>query len=303
MWPSVPVLLLIAAVGGLTLASAAVASYMLSPGGVARRRLRELVGPARFEGDAMSPSLAGAATVEGQAARAALSRTSQSSDVLSAGYHQPWAPAAYRFSQLGLATLLGISTWLALGLKVGSPAALVMAVLGYLLPGLWIAQRIASRRTLIQNGLPDVLDLMVICLEAGSGIDAAIVKSASELGIAYPALAEELRMVTAETRAGKTRIDALRNLAARTKIDEVRALVAMLVQTDRFGTSIVQALRTHADVSRTKRRQRAEERGAKIGVKLVFPLVFFMFPALYVVVLGPVIIQFVPVLFNQVTRP
>ena len=109
---------------------------------------------------------------------------------------------------------------------------------------------------------------------------------------AYPALAEELRLITTEIRAGKPRLEAFKNFAARTNVDDVQSLVALLVQTDKFGTSIAQALRTHAETSRTKRRQRAEERAAKIGVKLVFPLVLFLFPALYVVILGPAVIQF-----------
>ena len=117
-------------------------------------------------------------------------------------------------------------------------------------------------------------------------------KTSEELDISHPALAAELRLITTEMRAGKPRLEAFKNFASRTNVDDVRSLVAMLVQTDRFGTSIAQALRTHADVSRTKRRQRAEERAAKIGVKLVFPLVFFLFPAFYVVTLGPAVIQF-----------
>ncbi len=160
--------------------------------------------------------------------------------------------------------------------------------------------RSRSARSAIQNGLPDLLDLMIVCLEAGSALDQAIVKSTDELEIAYPALAEEFRLLVTETRAGKPRLEAFRNLASRTGVDDIRALVAMLVQTDRFGTSVSQALRTHAERARTKRRQRAEERAAKIGVKLVFPLVFCCFPAFFVVTLGPAVIQFVRVFFGQV---
>jgi tight adherence protein C len=133
----------------------------------------------------------------------------------------------------------------------------------------------------------------VVCIEAGSGIDQAILKTSEEISFAYPALGEELRILNSEIRAGKTRIEAFKSLAARTKVDDVRALTAMLIQTDRFGTSIGQALRSHSETSRTKRRQRAEEAAQKIGVKLVFPLVLFFFPAFYVVVLGSAIIQFV----------
>ena len=135
-----------------------------------------------------------------------------------------------------------------------------------------------------------MLDLLIVCLEAGSSLDQAIIKASEELAIAYPALAEELRVLTTETRAGKPRLEAFKNLAQRTKVDDVRALVAMLVQTDRFGTSVAETLRTMADEMRTKRRQAAEERAAKVGAKLVFPLVFCLFPALYVVMLGPAVI-------------
>ena len=170
--------------------------------------------------------------------------------------------------------------------------AALVAVVGYLLPGLYLDYKIASGGRQIRNGLPDVLDLLIVCLEAGSSLDQAIVKATDELAIAYPALAEELRVVTTETRAGKPRLEAFKNLAQRTKVEDVRALVAMLVQTDRFGTSVAQALRTMASDMRTKRRQAAEERAAKVGVKLVFPLVFCLFPALYVVMLGPAVMQF-----------
>jgi tight adherence protein C len=180
-----------------------------------------------------------------------------------------------------------ISYW---GMRGGIFAVLAAAV-GYMVPGLWLANRTAKRQKEIRNGLPDALDLFIVCVEAGSALDQAIVKASEELAIAYPALAFELRMITTETRAGKPRLEAFKNFAARTGVDDVRALVAMLIQTDRFGTSIAQALRTHADVSRTKRRQRAEERAAKLGVKLVFPLVFCLFPAMYVVVLGPAVIK------------
>ena len=132
-----------------------------------------------------------------------------------------------------------------------------------------------------------------MCIEAGSSLDQAILKSSQDLGKPYPPLAEELKMITTEMRAGKPRLEAFKNFAARTGVDDVRALVSMLTQADKFGTSIAQALRTHAEVSRTKRRQRAEERAAKIGVKMVFPLVFCLFPAFYIVALGPAVIKFI----------
>jgi tight adherence protein C len=138
--------------------------------------------------------------------------------------------------------------------------------------------------------VPDGLDLLVICVEAGLGLDHALLRVSQELQITHPELSDELQLVTAEMRLGKTRVDALRDLARRTGLDDIKALVAMLVQTERFGTSIAQSLRVHSDDLRTKRRQRAEEKAAKISVKMVPVLVFFIFPALMVVALGPAII-------------
>jgi tight adherence protein C len=183
-----------------------------------------------------------------------------------------------------------------MGWRQGILFGVLGAIVGYMVPSFVLGHYVGKRQKQIRNGLPDALDLLIVCLEAGLGIDQAISKCADELALAYPALAEEMRMINVEGRAGKPRIEAFKNFAERTKVDDVRSLVSMLVQTDRFGTSVAQALRTHAEVSRTKRRQRAEERAAKIGVKLVFPLVFLLFPAFYVVTLGPAIIKFVEAL-------
>ena len=182
---------------------------------------------------------------------------------------------------------------LVLGFSGGLIFAILGTIVGYLVPSFVLERKIKNRQKLIQNGLPDALDLLIVCLEAGLALDGALLKCSEELHVAHPALAEELRLINVETRAGKPRLEAFKNFAARTKVDDVRSLVAMLIQTDRFGTSVAQALRTHAEVSRTKRRQRAEERAAKIGVKMVFPLVFCLFPAFYVVTLGPAVIKFV----------
>ena len=210
-----------------------------------------------------------------------------------AGYHGFTAALVYSLAEVALAVLGFIIVFFVAGLRTGWLFGIGGAVMGFLLPGFFVARKIAQRKKQIQNGLPDALDLLIVCLEAGLGIDQAISKCADELALAHPALAEELRMINVEGRAGKPRIEAFKNFADRTKVDDVRALVSMLVQTDRFGTSVAQALRTQADVSRTKRRQRAEERAAKLGVKLVFPLVFFLFPAMYVITLGPGVIRFV----------
>ncbi len=215
----------------------------------------------------------------------------------SVGLEDPSAPQVYKVSQVGLAVLLGLVPVIGLGLSTGWPVALVTAILGYMIPDVMVSRWIAQHKRAIQAGLPDTLDLLVVCVEAGSSLDQAILRASSELELAVPAMATELRTVATEIRAGKARLDAFQDFAKRTKVDDVRALVAMLIQTDRFGTSIAQALRTHAETVRTKRRQNAEERAGKVGVKLVFPLVLCLLPALYVVCLGPVAVRMYRALF------
>ena len=217
-----------------------------------------------------------------------------------AGYQTMTPIAFYTLAQLALPILFGLIPLFFTSLRQGWLIVAITALMGYLLPGFWLSRKIKARQKVITNGLPDALDLMIVCLEAGSAMDQAIMKVGEELAMAYPALSEEFKLLITETRAGKPRVEAFRNLASRTGVEDVRSLVAMLVQTDRFGTSVSQALRTHAETSRTKRRQRAEEAAAKIGVKLVFPLVFLLFPAFFVVTLGPAIIQFMRILFGQV---
>ena len=210
-----------------------------------------------------------------------------------AGFTSTVAAVAFAAAEAVLPLIFVLVTfaWFGFGDRTGWIVAAFAAVGGYLLPGLYLDYRLAGRRKQIRNGLPDLLDLLIVCLEAGSSLDQAIVKASEELSLPYPALAHELHLLTTETRAGKTRIEAFRNLAQRTKVEDIRALVAMLAQTDRYGTSVAQTLRTMAEEMRTKRRQAAEEKAAKVSVKLVFPLVFCLFPALYVVMLGPAMIQ------------
>jgi tight adherence protein C len=212
----------------------------------------------------------------------------------SAGIHSTAATMGVAAAELVLPVAVALAAlwWFGFRDLTGWLAATFGAIIGYIAPGFYVDLKIAGRRKEIRNGLPDLLDLLIVCLEAGSSLDQAVVKATDELAIAYPALAEELRVVTTETRAGKPRLEAFRNLAQRTRVEDVRALVAMLVQTDRFGTSVAQTLRTMANEMRTKRRQAAEERAEKIGVKLVFPLVFFLFPALYLVMLGPAVLNY-----------
>jgi len=195
------------------------------------------------------------------------------------------------------------------GMKVLTPAALILlvvitgayksnpfflillaGVLGFMLPEMWLLWKIKRRQHRLRLALPDGLDLLVICVEVGLGLDQSILRVAQELRIVHPELSEELQMVNLEMRVGKSRLEALRELARRTGLEELKALVAMLIQTERFGTSIAQSLRVHSDDLRTRRRQQAEEMSAKTTVKMVPPLVLFIFPALMVVILGPAVI-------------
>jgi tight adherence protein C len=181
-------------------------------------------------------------------------------------------------------------------LRAGVITGLVAAAIGYLLPTMALGRMAKRRQHRLRLSLPDALDLMVVSVEAGLGLDQAIQRVADELMIVHPELSEELKLVNLELRAGTARADALRNLANRTQVDDLSSLVTMLVQTDKFGTSVAQSLRVHSDTARTKRRQRAEEAAAKTGAKMVFPLVFCIFPAIWVVTIGPAAIKFVQVL-------
>src|SRR6266545_3116153 len=208
-----------------------------------------------------------------------------------AGYPRFGAVVIYSAAEVVLPLLLFLITAMLLGFSSGLVPGLFLAALGYVAPSFYVSYRSKERDRAIRNGLPDALDLLTVCVEAGSGIDQAIAKAGEELQMSHPELAAELAMVTTEMRAGKPRMQAFKNFANRTGVDDVRSLVSMLVQTDRFGTSIADALRVHADTSRTKRRQMAEERAGKVAVKLVFPLALCLFPALYVVCFGPVVVK------------
>jgi tight adherence protein C len=161
------------------------------------------------------------------------------------------------------------------------------AGIGFMLPGIILGKMIKRRNETIRLALPDVLDLLVVCTEAGCGLDQAIVNVSRELKSVHPAMSDELSMVNMEIMAGTSRADALRHLAKRCGEDEIKKLVALLVQTDRFGTSISDSLRTQSDYLRIRRRQEAEEKAGKVGVKLVFPIFFFCLPSLLVVTAGP----------------
>lgn len=219
-----------------------------------------------------------------------------------AGFTSPSAAVIYAALEVALPVVAGVTAFSVFGSPRGIMIGSLLAIAAYLVPGMVIGRMVTRRQSQIRNGLPDALDLIIVCVEAGLSLDQAVLKASEELALSHPALADELQHLINEVRAGKPRMEAFRNLADRTKVDDVRALVAMLIQTDRFGTSIAQALRTHADTGRTVRRQRAEERAAKLGVKLVFPLVFCLFPAMYVVTLGPGAIRLIRVLIQGLAR-
>jgi tight adherence protein C len=211
--------------------------------------------------------------------------------MIRAGFPNYRAAIIYSAVEIGLPILLGFGVIFILGPGTGWLPAILAAGVGYAIPMLYVARRTTLRKKAIRNGLPDALDLLTVCVEAGSALDQALARASVELEISHPALAEELRVINTEVRAGKPRLEAFRNFAQRTGVDDVRTLVAMLNQTDRFGTSIGDALRVHSETSRTKRRQEAEERANKVGVKLVFPLALCLFPALYIVCFGPVVVK------------
>ncbi len=168
---------------------------------------------------------------------------------------------------------------------------------GWIFPRIFLEKKVAKRQEILRLSLPDALDLMVVSVEAGLGLDQAIQHVARELQVSHPELSEELSLVMLEMRAGKRRPDALRNFAERTGEPEIRKLVAILIQNDRFGTSMGESLRTHSDFMRTRRRQEAEERAGKVGVKLVFPIFFFILPSMLIVAAGPGILQIFKYLF------
>jgi tight adherence protein C len=169
--------------------------------------------------------------------------------------------------------------------------AILCALIGFYLPDLWLRQRTDSRKAKILKAMPDALDLLVICVEAGMGLDSAVSRVARETRLTSPELSSELNLMNLELRAGKQRQEALKNLALRTHLDEINSLTTLLTQTDKFGTSMADALRVYSDTYRTERYQRAEELAAKIPVKLIFPMLFFIFPSLFLVILGPAAIS------------
>lgn len=217
--------------------------------------------------------------------------------LIRAGFRRPEMAAAFSVARVVvIAALVALVYFTGFYRKNPFLLFIVAVVAGFMLPDIWLGRKVKARQQLLRLALPDALDLLVICLEAGLGLDQALLYVSQELRIAHPELCQEFDLVNAEVHVGKTRMEALRSLATRTGVDDLQALVATLIQTDRFGTSVANSLRIHSDDLRTKRRQRAEEMAAKTTVKMVIPLVFFIFPALFVVILGPAVITMIRVL-------
>jgi tight adherence protein C len=212
--------------------------------------------------------------------------------LIQAGFSDPRAVSMYWASRMSLAVGLPIIALFGLPLLGVAPNKVLLAVLyfgamGWIAPSFYVKRRLKARQKEVQLALADMLDMLVVCVEAGLGLNQALVRVADEIEHVSPVMSEQLAMVNLEMRAGTPREEALKNFADRTGLADIKSLVNMMIQTDRFGTSVADALRVHSDTMRTKRRQRAEEAAAKTTIKLVFPLVLFVFPAMFVVVIGP----------------
>src|SRR4051794_19793075 len=212
--------------------------------------------------------------------------------LIQAGFRDAIDVNYYFGARLLMATVFFLGVALFLGFD--NPALLIgITALGFLLPRFILKRMIRDRQNRIRLGLPDALDLTVICVEAGLALDQALMRVGQDLHHAHPDLSDEFHLVNLEMRAGKPRAEALRNLVERTAVDDIRSLVGTLIQTDRFGTSVAQALRVHSDSLRTERRQRAEEQAAKTTIKMVPPLVIFVLPSIIFVTIGPAVIELV----------
>jgi len=215
-----------------------------------------------------------------------------------AGYRHPQAARVVYGARALLTVILPILasiTVTRLGSAADTKVLIVVGagIVGFVAPGYYVNARVRSRQRRIRRGLPDALDLLVICVESGLGLDQAVMQAAKELELAHPEISREFATVNLEMKAGKRRIEAMRNMADRVGVEELKKLVAVLIQADRFGTGVAQSLRTHADYMRVQARQVAEEKAAKLGVKLVFPIFFCILPTLFVVTVGPMAVRLV----------
>jgi tight adherence protein C len=288
---------LLAFVLGTLLVTAAASAVMAKPSAAIDRRLRDVVSAHGEQTTAAERRQIAAffRRIGERMPKPARELSKLQLRLVQAGYRRADALTIF----VGLRIAIALSVFLALATPLfGTPRvglALVMLPMAYMLPGMVLARLAKRRQHRIQLSLADALDLMVVSVEAGLGLDQALARVGQELAFAYPELSSELRLVNLELLAGTGRPEALRNLADRTGVEDLNALVAMLVQTDKFGTSVATSLRVFSDTLRTKRRQRAEEAAAKTGVKMVFPLVLCIFPAVWIVTIGPAAIKFIRV--------
>ena len=217
--------------------------------------------------------------------------------LIRAGYRKAEAVLVYQGAKALLPILLVLLVLFAGIYRINPMLVLtIAAIAGFVAPDFWLTSRIRSRQKNIVAGLPDALDLLTVCVEAGMGLDQAIYRVSHEIQLSCPDLSDELRLMNMESRFGKSRAEAMRDMASRTGVEDVKTAVAMLIQTDRFGTDLARALRVHSMTMRVQRRQRAEEMASKTSVKMVPALVFFIFPAMFVVILGPAVIALIRML-------
>ncbi len=278
-----------------------VGGFLLRGRGV-RGRLQEVVGRSALEGAADVPQWrTRVARAAGPMAKLAAPKKDEEigrirAKFMNAGFRDESAPIIYFAAKALLAVAFPVTLLLFTGVRNwegNEPmlALLAAAAFGYYLPNGVLARLTEMRQRELFEAFPDALDLMIVCVESGLSLDAAIARTASEIHVRSPKLSEELTLVGLELRLGATRERALRNLAARTGLDEISSFVAMMLQADRFGTSIGDSMRVQADALRVRRRQRAEEQAAKIPLKMLFPLIFCIFPSLLLVLMGPAMIQ------------
>ena len=267
-----------------------------------RGRLQDVVGKSALEGAVdLPPWQVRVAKAAGPMASLAAPKKDEEigrirAKFMNAGFRDESAPAVYFAAKASLAIALPVALLLFTGVREwdGNQPMLALfaaATFGYYLPNGVLARLTETRQRELFEAFPDALDLMIVCVESGVSLDAAIARTASEISLRSPQLAGELTLVGLELRLGATRERALRNLAKRTGLDEISSFVAMMLQADRFGTSIGDSMRVQADSLRVRRRQRAEEQAAKIPLKMLFPLIFCIFPSLLLVLMGPAMIQ------------
>lgn len=310
----VPIIVALVTFLAVVLASSAVFLYFNSRESLQTWRRRADGASATLESEAAPAGMVDQLTAQLRALLEWSARMNQPSNVeevrvtrrqlINAGYRSGKAPVFFIGAKLLLAILMVCLMAMIPAKLLGFPTVskltfyyVLAAACGYYAPVLWLRRAIAVRKDALQRAIPDALDLMVVCVEAGLGLDQAIGRVGEEVKRTHPELSDEFNILALELRTGVSRYEALRNLAHRMDLEEVRNLVALLVQTDRFGTSIGQALRVHADAMRTTRRLKAEELAAKLPVKLLLPLIFFIFPSIIIVTVGPAVIRMVKVLF------